>query len=327
MRAIFVGMDSGLELCRRFYFDVVRPTADGPHSAGLLGRGSEVLGFDDEMSTDHNCEARALVFVPDGVELRLEVPQTFEGRPALVEVHTLREYFLDQLGFDVDVALTVRDWLTFPESVLRQFTAGGVFHDELGLEDVRDRLAYYPDDVWRYLMITAWWRVHPEMNLVGRAGYVGDDLGSALIGARMVEDLMRLCFLMERQYAPYSKWFGTAFNRLSCGPSIGPLCREVLRAETWQERERALSAVYRAVGELHNQFAITPPVELGVVRMCDRPFEVVWGDFIGALTADIQDPEVRRLLERWPVGGIEQVRTVLWRVPDRRQLLGLLDSR
>ncbi|WP_238175744.1 hypothetical protein [Kribbella pratensis] len=81
------------------------------------------------------------------------------------------------------------------------------------------------------------------------------------------------------------------------------------------------------MGELHNQLAITTPVELGVVRMCDRPFKVVWGDFIDALTADIQDPEVRRLLERWPVGGIEQVRSVLWRVADRRQLFGLLDSR
>jgi hypothetical protein len=99
-----VGMGSGLELCRRFYFEVVRPMVDVPHSAALLGRGSEVLGFDDEMSTDHNCEARALVFVADGVELRLEVPETFEGRLALVEVHTVRGYFLDQLGFDVGLA-------------------------------------------------------------------------------------------------------------------------------------------------------------------------------------------------------------------------------
>ncbi|TDW21587.1 DUF4037 domain-containing protein [Kribbella kalugense] len=320
-------MGSGLGICERFYNEVVRPQVDVPHSAALLGRGSEVLGFDDEMSTDHNCEARALVFVPDGVELRLEVPETFEGRQALVEVHSLRAYFLEHLGFDIDAELAPGDWLTFPESILRQFTAGGVFHDDLGLEAVRDRLAYYPDDVWRYLMITAWWRVHPEMNLVGRAGYVGDELGSALIGARMVEDLMRLCFLIERQYAPYSKWFGTAFGQLSCGPSIGPLCREVLRAESWQEREEALSHAYRAVEELHNRLAITSPVDLDVVRLVDRPFKVVWGDFIGALTADIQDPEVRRLLERWPVGGIEQVRNVLWRVPDRRQLVGLLDSR
>jgi hypothetical protein len=35
---------------------------------------------------------------------------------------------------------------------------------------------------------------------MGRAGYVGDELGAALIGSRLVRDMMRLCFLMERQY-------------------------------------------------------------------------------------------------------------------------------
>ncbi|RZT11936.1 uncharacterized protein DUF4037 [Kribbella sp. VKM Ac-2569] len=320
-------MGSGLELCRRFYSEVVRPVVGVPHSAGLLGRGSEVLRYDDAMSTDHNCEARVVLFVDDGVEFAPDVPAQFEGRAAFVEVHTIRGYFQQQLGWDAVRRPTVSEWFTFPEHVLLMMTAGAVFHDDLGLQDVRDRLAYYPDDVWRYLMIAAWWRVHPEMNLVGRSGYVGDELGSALLGSQLAQDLMRLCFLMERRYAPYSKWFGTAFGGLSCGPSIGPLCREVLRSETWQEREKALSAVYRAVGELHNRLAITAPVELGVERMWGRPFEVVWGDFPGALSAAIQDPEVRRIADRWPVGGIEQVRDVLHRTGDRRQLLGLLDSR
>jgi hypothetical protein len=318
---------SGLEICERFYSEVVRPLVGVPHSAALLGRGSEVLGFDDEMSTDHNCEARVLLFVEDGVELRVEVPETFAGRPTWVEVHTVREYFRQQFGFDVDGELTPGDWLTFPESILRQHTAGGVFHDDLGLEAVRDRLAYYPDDVWRYLMIAGWWRVHPEMNLVGRSGYVGDELGSALIGARLVEDLMRLCFLMERTYAPYSKWFGTAFGRLSCGPAMAPLLRAVGQAQTWQQRDEALQAAYRAAGELHNRIGISEPLEFGMERLFGRPFDTVWGDYIGALAAGIKDTEVLRLLDRWPVGGIDRVRDLLWKANDRRQLLGLLDTR
>ena len=49
----------GLELSRRFYIEAVRPILDKyfpslPHAAALLGYGSEVLGFDDEVSTDHN---------------------------------------------------------------------------------------------------------------------------------------------------------------------------------------------------------------------------------------------------------------------------------
>ncbi|WP_405067385.1 DUF4037 domain-containing protein [Kribbella sp. NBC_01510] len=320
-------MSPGLELCRRFYGEVVRPLLTVPHSAALMGRGSEVLGFDDEMSTDHNCEARALLFVEGGIECQPEVPNRFAGRPAFVEVHTIRSYFEQQLGFDPAQGLAVRDWFTFPEHKLRMFTAGAVFHDDLGLQSVRDRLAYYPVDVWRYLMIAAWWRVHPEMNLVGRSGYVGDELGSAVIGAQLVQDLMRLCFLMEREYAPYSKWFGTAFSRLSCGSTMEPVLRDVLRAESWQEREQALMAAYRLVGEFHNRLEITAPVELGIEQMCGRPFKVVWGDFPGALAAEIQDPEVRRIAEHWPVGGIDHIRNViLWKAQDLRQLVGLLDS-
>jgi hypothetical protein len=313
-------------LCRRFYLDVVRPELEVPHSAALLGRGSEVLGFDDEMSADHNCEARVLLFVRDGAGLAPEVPERFEGRPALVEVHTVGGYFRDQLGWDPDHELTPRDWFTFPEQNLRMLTAGEVFHDELGLQRVRDRLAYYPRDVWLYLQLAAWWRVHPEMNLAGRAGFVGDELGSALIGSQLVHDLMRLCFLMERQYAPYSKWFGTAFSRLSCAAELSSLFSKVLVARSWQEREEALMAVYSGVAGVHNASGITAPVPTEVEQLWGRPFKVVWGDFPGALLAEIKDPEVRRIADRWPVGGIDRVRDVLWSAHDRRQLLTVLDT-
>ncbi|TDW84016.1 hypothetical protein EV137_6819 [Kribbella pratensis] len=133
-------MGSGLELCRRFYSEVVGPVVDVPHSAGLLGRGSEVLGYDDAMSTDHNCEARVVLFVEDGVELAPDVPEQFDGRAAFVEVHTIRGYFQQQLGWDAVREPTVSDWFTFPEHVLLIMTAGAVFHDDLGLQDVRDRL-------------------------------------------------------------------------------------------------------------------------------------------------------------------------------------------
>jgi Domain of unknown function (DUF4037) len=45
----------------------------------------------------------------------------------------------------------------------------------------------------------------------------------ALIGARLVHDIMNLCFLLEKQYAPYPKWFGTAFQQLHSAKELGPL--------------------------------------------------------------------------------------------------------
>ena len=49
----------GLTLCGDFYREAVRPLLDDAfpglaHSAALIGSGSEVLGFDDEMSSDHH---------------------------------------------------------------------------------------------------------------------------------------------------------------------------------------------------------------------------------------------------------------------------------
>ena len=79
----------------------------------------------------------------------------------------MRQYFLDQLGLDVSVAWDAYDWISLPEQRLRAITARAVFDDDLDLQKVRRRLAYYPTDVWLYLMLAGWWRVHPEMNLVG----------------------------------------------------------------------------------------------------------------------------------------------------------------
>lgn len=331
---------SGLELSRQFYREAIRPilAAEFPgvsHSAALLGRGSEVLGFDDEMSTDHSWQPRVLLFLRDedharhhdalGEALRQGLPALFRGHPTEHGIHTLRDYFLAQLNFDIDGDIEPRDWFTFPEQRLGMLTAGAVYHDEVGLQAVRARFAYYPHDVWLYLLVAAWWRIHPEANLVGRAGFVGDELGSALIGARLVLDLMRLCFLMERRYAPYSKWFGTAFSRLDCAAELAPILRQALHADTWREREDALLPAYEKVAAMHNALRITPPVTTEEYRLWDRPFKVAWGDFPGAIRAQIEDPAVRGIADQWPAGGVDQLRDDLLHPRSRGRLLRVFE--
>ena len=46
-----------------------------------------------------------------------------------------------------------------------------------------------------------------------------------LTAALLVRDVMRLAFLIERQYAPYAKWFGTGFARLDGWP-VGVMCSD-----------------------------------------------------------------------------------------------------
>ena len=58
----------GLELNKGFYADIVKPLLDKKYpnlvySASLLGYGSDVLGFDTEISMDHNWGPRLQLFV------------------------------------------------------------------------------------------------------------------------------------------------------------------------------------------------------------------------------------------------------------------------
>ena len=334
------------ELDRLYYVEAVRPIleADYPnlvHSAGLIGPGSEVLGFDTEMSTDHNWGARVAIYLTEADHARLadelratlgyRLPFTFRGwstafedvpgdpgtavprltntRPInhRVQVTTLPDFVREYIGVELDRELTVLDWLAIPEQNLRTLAAGAVYHDGLNvLEPMRLKLAYYPHDVWLYLLSAQWQRIGQEEPFVGRTGTAGDDLGSAVIAARLVRDLMRLCLLMARQYAPYAKWLGTAFAQLNCANTLIPILQDVLRAADWREREKHLSAAYEIAAAMHNDLEITAPVPDKVSRFWGRPFWVIHGDAIARAIWDvIQDQEVERL--PYGVGKVDQV--------------------
>jgi hypothetical protein len=216
-----------------------------------------------------------------------------------VEVTTAGRFLRQYLRADplADGPLHPHEWVTIPEQHLRTVTTGGIFHDETGeLTRAREQLRWYPWDVWLYLLAAQWRRIEQEEALMGRCGEVGDELGSRLVAARLVREMMHLCFLMERQYAPYTKWFGTAFARLTCAPRLATHFEAALGATDWQERERHLVPAYETVAELHNGLGITSPLEPRASRFHSRPFLVIHGDrFWPAIRAAIVDEEVKRL--------------------------------
>jgi uncharacterized protein DUF4037 len=170
------------------------------------------------------------------------------------------------------VDLESADWLVVPQQKLLEVTAGRVYYDGLGeLGKARAKLAYYLRDAWLYLLAAQWRRVGQQEAFLGRTGEAGDELGSRLIAAALVCDLMGLCFLMGRRYAPYAKWFGTAFSGLRCAPRLGPVLEAVLRAGSWEKREGRLSEAYAIVAGMHHALGLTPPLGTGVSRYHDRP--------------------------------------------------------
>lgn len=333
----------GLELGERFYEGAVKPILanrfpDLPYSAALIGSGSEVLGFDTPQSMDHDWGPRLMLFLGEADHeahhheidraLRQELPVEIHGYPTNFGRHengttvmaatesgpvhhgviflTVQRFFKSVLGFDPAGEIRAVDWVSVPEHRLRMLTAGRVFHDGLGqLAPIRARLHYYPDDIWFYLLAAQWRRIAQEEAFMGRCGQVGDDLGSRLVAARLVRDLMRLCFLMERRYAPFVKWFGTAFAQLDCAGNLGPTFTRVLEADSWQARQAHMATAYQSVAEMHNALGITAPLTAAVSPYHGRPFLVIHADrFVEAIRGQIRSESVLALPEH--LGSIDQ---------------------
>lgn len=319
----------GKVLSRRFYHEVVGPLVRRrfpglPHTAGLVDYGSDVLGYDDAMSRDHQWGPRLSVFLTASdlatygpaldQELSGNLPREFLGYSThfsdpgidpirrmesssrgpvghLVRIHSPGQFFLQHLGWDPSTPPTVDHWLHFPQQRLLTLARGELFHDDLNLQGTREALAWYPKDGWVALMAVQWQKIAEEEAFVGRTAGRGDELGSRLVAARMVERMMRLSFLQRRTYFPYAKWFGTAFRGLEGIGELELTLQRVVRARTGTSRQRYLGRAYQLLGARQNALGLGPPVDLSLSPYYARPFPVIFaGRFADALGGQIEDP-------------------------------------
>ena len=363
---------TGLELSRTFFRDCVLPILtthfpDQRFAAARIGKGSEVLGYDDAMSRDHDWGPRLSLLLPqDDVEagvdkaidsaLRSHLPPSVCGYSTSfsepdpndngvqglaevgqgddvnhrVDIHGIEDYIRDTIGVTRVNDMAPRDWLVVPQQRLLAFTAGAVFHDDLptlasdgrgeeaedgskgALMVARDALAYFPHDVWLYLMAANWARLLQEQHLMGRAGFGphGSNLGAAVIAGRLVRDCMNLAFLQARVYAPYAKWFGRAFASLPPpvdGTDLEAELHAVLSVSTWEEREEHLTTVYSSLAKSHNALGVTAPFSTETTPFFGRPFQVIGhpgedqsggGDVVGCFEDAIVGEEVKAWLAK-----------------------------
>jgi len=295
------------------------------------------LGFDDPMSADHDWGPRVQVFLSDsdlfellrplGSAMRSALPEEFLGYPTFfaenedgtqamgrgrsgrpgVEFLSWATFQADTVGFETGPHIKPFEWLAIPQQALLELTQGKFFRDDLGLEEGRRVWRSYPDDVWRYILAGLWERVGEEEHLTGRAGYTGDEIGAKLIAGRLVRDLMRIGFMMERRYAPYPKWFGSAFAQLSLGPELMPMLDAVLSAEGWEARDSALAAAFEATARHHNRRGITEPISETCAPFYGRPFRVfhLHAKVSERLVSQIEDPEVSEMAKERRIGNID----------------------
>lgn len=232
----------GLELSRGYYtlygepmlkekFPDVLPYV----SAGLCGSGSECLGYDDEISEDHDFEPGFCIFLPGEdvidrkTEFRLErayaaLPKEFMGykRSPVSPVGGSRhgvirlEKFLTEKTGTPDGMLTVRQWLRIPEYALCETVNGELFHDGDGrFTAVRSYLADMPEDVRKK-------RLAGALLIMAQSGQYnyqrcikhGETAAAQLAVFEFVRAFLKAVFLLNKRYMPYYKWAFRALGEL-----------------------------------------------------------------------------------------------------------------
>lgn len=334
----------GLTLNENFYIDVIKPLIDQyypqlSYAAGLIGYGSDVLGFDTAISMDHNWGPRLILFLKEEQfqvlqsELKVffeqHLPTEYKGFPTnftqpagdftqsmhptdkhpvnhLIEITTVRSFVKQAIGYDMENELVAKDWITFSEQGLLEITEGKVFYDPIGsLTSIRKKLKRFPLDVLRIKLAALWDMVANEEAFIGRCLDNKDEIGARLITARIVNLLMKICFYLEEQYIPYSKWFGSAFNRLQVSLEIKDLLQIILSTNEPVKIEDKLALLYTKILAYQNSKNITDAIDVSTQFYYGRPYKVVFANrIVEALMNSIEDKELKDV--KYRLVGFEQ---------------------
>ncbi len=237
----------GLEISRAFYEQYGKPMLEeqfsnltGRIAVGLAGEGSECLGFDDEISRDHDFDAGFCLWITEENErefgFRLErayskLPKEFMGikRSRLSPVGgnrhgviTVEEFYTRHLGA-ADAPDSIERWLYTPSSSLAAASSGAVFRDDLGkFSEIRSRLlSGYPEDIRKKKLAahTVFMAQSGQYNYE-RCLKRGETGAAQLAIFEFVKHTISGIYLLNNAYEPFYKW---AYRGMAGLPLLGEL--------------------------------------------------------------------------------------------------------
>ena len=240
----------GLETAKQYYEIYGRQMIRGQFqeradqtAAGLVGYGSECLGFDDEISTDHDYGPSFCIWLPRelyqqcGKEMQAAydaLPKEFMGCSARVEeeqgkgrvgVLCLEDFYLEILGTD-RVPETEAEWFSLSEASLSTATNGAVFEDPCGkFTRIREGLlSYYPQEVWRKKLAESLARAAQAGQYnYARAMKRGERIAAEIALTEFVKETMQIVYLLNKKYAPFYKWMHRGMKELVVCSEIGDM--------------------------------------------------------------------------------------------------------
>ncbi len=252
----------GLELSEKYYLAYGKkmleekfPEVAGRAAVGLAGQGSECLGFDDEISMDHDYGPSFCVWLTkeDYEKYGRKVAQEYERLPADFEgvsgrsvsahgrgrvgVHSIPDFYYGLIGCE-GVPGSNMEWLRIPESMLCSAVNGKVFADPLGeFSRIRNELlAFYPEDV-RVKKIAARAAVMAQSGQYNyaRAMKRGEHVAAQLSLAEFIKNTISMVYLLNKKYTPFYKWMHRGMKGLPILSEIGEILNILAQTENQTE--------------------------------------------------------------------------------------------
>jgi len=308
---------SGLALCEEYFNEFGQPLLDQHFvkerdriAAGLVGMGSDCLGFDDELSRDHDWGPGFCLWLNvedyNSIGRRLQIsydnlPKSYRGFQRTTSnwgrgrmgVQEIGRFYRSFIGLSQPPQKAM-EWLVIPQSNLAACTSGEVFVDPIGeFTSIRNHLlAYYPPDV-RLKKIAA------HCMSAGQSGQYNyqrclqrnDSYGAVYALGRFCEDVFGLLFLLNHRFMPYYKWHVRAAETL---PRLGrPLAKQLTELCSAQKPERKLHLIQEICKQLCDEF---------VTQGLSNASEPILIDHGPEIFKQIKEPALQQL-DIWYGGG------------------------
>lgn len=263
---------SGLELSKCYYETYGKamlkeqfPEYADRVAAGLVGHGSECLGFDDMWSKDHDFGPGFCLWLTEKdyekvgqkmQEAYEALPKAFMGYPARntskrgggrVGVLSIPEFYEEFTGNGA--------WSEMEDEKLAMAVNGEMFDDPLGeFSAIREQLQNgMPFAVWKRRLANAVaLTAQAGQYNYGRCKKRNDIVAANLALDEFVREGMRTAYLLNRRYMPYYKWAWRGLENLERLSELKPLFEQVLSSEG--ERESVVEEIRaRLLEELKRQ--------------------------------------------------------------------------
>lgn len=257
-------------------------------SLALLGDGSEVPGFDDEISHDHNFAPRLVLLTNESLRdedisllkstlSNISSPDknfpllSSEYRSSLI-MSRLEEYILDYLRIEY-FPENEKEWLVLDEQLLFEITSGLIFFDAKNqLLNQISKIDYYPESVANYLLYIGFLRLS-ESAAIERAIRRKDQIATSLYQNQFIYFAIKSFHVIKRKYCPYRKWMGRNLLELENGEQMHNLVSELITTNSLKVKRNISIQILQFLAEEAN-ISITKKTNSKIVEI-DFPWSEV----------------------------------------------------